>query len=283
MKFSIKPIATAVSLAVISVSAHAQLAAPAQGTTPSGANGLFLELYNTSTNATELVNLGYGYTDVTAASGHLAGSASPFVQGVANPTGAAGTVAQLNFGNIANFGDFTANSVFTVAAAATATQTGIAHIEGVEIGGTATPTVAFGGMAAVINNIQGEIANWNSLTSTGGTFLDATGGTTIAGSGTPSSGLSFGNAGLSGAAVGSSLSFYNILGNTSATGTFDGIAKNSVLTTQYSNGFFFLNANGDLTYNVTSAGAPVPLPAAVWLFGSGLLGLAGIGRRRAAV
>lgn len=39
----------------------------------------------------------------------------------------------------------------------------------------------------------------------------------------------------------------------------------------------------DLTLN--SAGtlsSPVPLPAAVWLFGSGLLGLVGVGRRRAA-
>jgi hypothetical protein len=281
MKFSIKPIAAAVSLAVISVSANAQLAPPAQGTTPSGANGLFLELYNGTTNATELVNLGYGYTDVAAATGNLSGASTPFVQGVANPTGAAGTVAQLNFGTIANFGDFASNSVFTVAAAATATQTGIAHIEGVEIGGTATPTVAYGGMSGVILNIQQEIAAWNSLTTTGGTYLDAAGSTTIAGSGPPSSALSFGNAGLSGASVGSTLSFYNILANTSATATFDGIPHTSVQTTQYSNGFFFLNSNGDLTYNVTSQ-APVPLPAAVWLFGSGLLGLAGIGRRRAA-
>jgi len=35
-----------------------------------------------------------------------------------------------------------------------------------------------------------------------------------------------------------------------------------------------LNSSGDLI------GTAVPLPAAVWLFGSGLLGLAGIGRRR---
>jgi hypothetical protein len=32
----------------------------------------------------------------------------------------------------------------------------------------------------------------------------------------------------------------------------------------------------------TLGSSPVPLPAAVWLFGSGLLGLAGVGRRRAA-
>jgi hypothetical protein len=41
-----------------------------------------------------------------------------------------------------------------------------------------------------------------------------------------------------------------------------------------------LSANGTLA---TAGGtSPVPLPAAVWLFGSGLLGLMGVGRRRAA-
>jgi hypothetical protein len=48
-------------------------------------------------------------------------------------------------------------------------------------------------------------------------------------------------------------------------------------------GFWFLSSTGDLTYNIASGGtAPVPLPAAIWLLGSGLLGMAGIARRRAA-
>jgi hypothetical protein len=40
-----------------------------------------------------------------------------------------------------------------------------------------------------------------------------------------------------------------------------------------------LSANGTLTIKGNSA-APVPLPAAVWLFGSGLMGLVGVSRRR---
>jgi hypothetical protein len=43
---------------------------------------------------------------------------------------------------------------------------------------------------------------------------------------------------------------------------------------------FTLASNGALTF--TDTPAAVPLPAAVWLFGSGLLGLVGIGRRRKA-
>jgi len=47
---------------------------------------------------------------------------------------------------------------------------------------------------------------------------------------------------------------------------------------------YLLSQNLTLTAAGTlMTGAAVPLPAAVWLFGSGLLGLIGVGRRRAAV
>lgn len=41
-----------------------------------------------------------------------------------------------------------------------------------------------------------------------------------------------------------------------------------------------LASTGALTYNIAGAPAAVPLPAAAWLFGSGLLGLVGIARRK---
>jgi hypothetical protein len=41
-----------------------------------------------------------------------------------------------------------------------------------------------------------------------------------------------------------------------------------------------LSASGDLVYSVPVPTSAVPLPAAVWLLGSGLLGLAGVGRRK---
>jgi hypothetical protein len=43
-----------------------------------------------------------------------------------------------------------------------------------------------------------------------------------------------------------------------------------------------LTANG-VTFAAESTSTPVPLPAAIWLLGSGLLGLAGVGRRKTAV
>jgi len=39
-------------------------------------------------------------------------------------------------------------------------------------------------------------------------------------------------------------------------------------------------SGGVLTFTSNNTGAPVPLPAAVWLLGSGLAGLVGVGRRR---
>jgi hypothetical protein len=64
-------------------------------------------------------------------------------------------------------------------------------------------------------------------------------------------------------ALGSSVTLYGVTGN-SSTGTVQ----------SYVLGTLELSTLGDLMTT------PVPLPAAVWLFGSGLLGLAGVGRRR---
>ena len=47
----------------------------------------------------------------------------------------------------------------------------------------------------------------------------------------------------------------------------------------YDLGSYTLNSAGDLVF--TAHPVVTPLPAAVWLLGSGLLGLAGVGRRRA--
>jgi len=62
-------------------------------------------------------------------------------------------------------------------------------------------------------------------------------------------------------------------------GTDDGIGGSPMDNGPFS-GF---NANFDITsVTVTAVTSAVPVPAAVWLFGSGLLGLAGVARRRKA-
>lgn len=73
-----------------------------------------------------------------------------------------------------------------------------------------------------------------------------------------------------GVSLGQSVSLYAVTGN-NGTGQAQSYVLGDNLT---------LSSNGTLT--VSSAPVVTPLPAAVWLFGSGLLGLLGVGRRRAA-
>lgn len=72
--------------------------------------------------------------------------------------------------------------------------------------------------------------------------------------------------------------------NLAADGTVTQIGVNSAgIATDPSNqkgGFFSLSSNGTVTWSPTAAVSAVPLPAAVWLMGSGLFGLIGVGRRR---
>ena len=72
-----------------------------------------------------------------------------------------------------------------------------------------------------------------------------------------------------------------------ATGTYDGTTGNySMSWTSLINGGPFDNNTGYWTLQgiaTLEAPAPIPLPAAVWLMGSGLLGMVGVARRKKSV
>jgi len=72
------------------------------------------------------------------------------------------------------------------------------------------------------------------------------------------------------AALGTNMNLYAYTGDGAKTAT----------SQVYTAGLIEMTANG--TLEETSGPPPVPLPAAVWLLGSGLLGLLGVGRRRTA-
>jgi hypothetical protein len=71
-----------------------------------------------------------------------------------------------------------------------------------------------------------------------------------------------------GVLVGSTQNFYALTTNSARTATAQVYILNGITLAK------------DGTLSAAAGGAPVPLPAAVWLLGSGLLGLFGVGRRR---
>ena len=113
----------------------------------------------------------------------------------------------------------------------------------------------------------GKVYAWSAGSGAGNAWGAATGGT---GGSTDLYGQEFDQAGI---ALGTSNTLYGLTGN-SGPGQVQSYILGANLT---------LGTNGTLSVgSTTPPPPPVPLPAAVWLFGSGLLGLFGVGRRRAA-
>jgi hypothetical protein len=87
----------------------------------------------------------------------------------------------------------------------------------------------------------------------------------------------FGNGGAadSWTALGTAESLYGVTGNS------PGSSAGSALLQDYTLGTVSLSSAGVLTF-AGSGGSQVPLPAGLWLLGSGLLGLLGVSRRKVA-
>src|SRR5580700_3785421 len=114
MKMTLKPIAVAAGLALVSVSAHAQLASPAYGTTVPTAETLYLSVWNSAGTTSEVVNLSYLDSALTVPSGNLTpnSATTPYTTAV-NPATGTGSVLQLNFGTVANFSSLFGSTLTT--------------------------------------------------------------------------------------------------------------------------------------------------------------------------
>jgi len=276
MKLSITPVALAVTMALGAAVAQAQT--PTYGTTAVAGNGLYLAVWDNSTGYTDLVNLTSLESQVSVAGGALT-TPTPGSNGwtqVSNFDGYA-TVDQINLGTISNFA-----SLFPASGQSAATQ------YGVYAGGSATnieATIAVGTgstvTATAVNTMNtaiiGEQAEWLDASNTSplGDTTNKAAFSVPSGNGS----LEDGALGLTGdsfsTAVGTAANFYNYV----VTGRPASLTTNEE-GYQGNPGFWFLSSTGDLTWNLVATASTVPLPPAVWLFASGLIGLGLIGRRR---
>jgi hypothetical protein len=280
MKLSITPVALVVTMALGAAVAQAQT--PSYGTTSPNdgglADGLYLAVWDNTSGYTDLVDLNSTITQVAISSGTLT-TPTPGSNGwtqVSNFDGYA-TVDQINLGTISNFSSlFASPSASTQYAVVAANNTGTDVLATIAQG--TTPTVTESAVKTMQGSIGGEVAEWNTASNTS-PLSDKT--NTQSWSIPSGSGLGDGNLGLTGdsfsSAVGTAESFYSYVVNTAT-------RPASLTTTQYSyqgqGGFWFLSSTGDLSWNLITTASTVPLPPAVWLFASGLIGLGLIGRRR---
>ena len=274
MKLKLKLVAIAAAMASLSGVAHADLTS---GSTVN--NGSFsLLAFNTVTRDWYIRDLGYLINDFIP-TGITTSAADGAVVG--DKTGEAG---QLINGTVkSNFSDAAFGTWFS-AQTATDVRWMVGAYDQVSSSGTgsqrriiisssnAAQTFTNGALDTFVST-----ANWGGLSAFANPFtLSQTGTNIFAQADTGAN--SFSAPGLVGQAQ--SL-FYQVRG------AFTGSSSLSSTQTVYGNSAgaasLTLAANGDLTYSLAPANvAAVPLPAAAWLMGAGLLGMGGMVRRRRA-
>lgn len=141
--------------------------------------------------------------------------------------------------------------------------------------GTATAgNITSTGLTTVTNNIGTAATSLNCGTSLTGCSSTST---LLKGA---SYSNTLGNGGLSTSqSLGGTLEMMYITQNGTNPGAANAAAYD-FFDNAYGRGTWNLASNGALTYDIAGAPSAVPVPAALWLFGSGLLGLVGIGRRK---
>jgi hypothetical protein len=253
------------ALTLGAVSAHAALAVPT--TSNPGDLILFAEVLNSS----------------NAVIGSFAGDTGVKVTAVASAI--SGGVTKLG-------GDSNLASLISLG-----TQSGNSIVWGVQGGGQLSAldyelgdpgaaqfytTATANGYTNIIGQPTGVLDTWANLgntLATVNTHLAHSGDLSVFGSSTAAAGIWD-----STAISNNPQNWYGGGGNTGNTGlnTADalyGVTGGATKVAVSQTGVVTLSASG-LTFGTASA--PVPLPAAIWLLGSGLLGLAGVGRRKAA-
>lgn len=279
MKFNLKMIAAAAAMVAVS-SAHADLA----GNNAAGTGSSFALLaFNTTTGSYYVRDLGYTLNSflpnsvtTSALDGGVTGTQTPEAGNTI--TWAAGTFSSWLAGQ-------TSGAIaWTVAAGDNLTAGGATNQARALVALSAAPAVTVTNTlvrGAVTNaNGVGGLANTNNgaanANDSSTTWYDKT-GATVLGSFLNNNG--FGTGTLNSLNTAASLFYY---ATTAATGASTTAANVSSFSNSLNTATLTLASSGVLTYDLQPAVSAVPLPAAAWLMGSGLVGLAGMFRRRKA-
>lgn len=291
-KFNLKTLAVAVALAAAGSQANAAMV-NAQGTLSDGNSSVILYAYSTSLARSYSRDLGFNLNDFlyNGTSAPTAGSL-PF-NPAATPAVSTGNVTDLgyalNFGADALMTSWLGNG----SALASDVQWGIAAVDGQGTGSAfrALTTVQAGASSAGTTNFELSTFELKFDTYVGahnplGTHATGLNGSAGSGGSDGSNadasavfGVNWGGATsfFATGGVGQSLEMFFMAGN----GT---LANANATSVRYGNteGFATWTLNGDssFVYGAPAAVSAVPIPPAVWLFGSGLLGLVGIARRK---
>lgn len=275
MKFNLKMIAIASAMASMAGAAHADLQAPG-----SNNGSLTLVAFNTATSAYYMRDTGFLLNDfLPTGATTLAGDGS--VSG--NKTPEAGLT--LNKTNTPTFQDASFSSWLS-AQTLSDVKWFLNATDSVSNSGALTQrrfvTSSMNGAETATN---GQLDNFVGTANAGGLATQfGTGSLSVTGTGAPvgwSGNFGLGADGL--ASIGDSASLFYFVRT-----AYTGGSATPAVTTKFGNSLNFatvtLAANGDFTYSLAAAEAPaaVPVPAAAWLLGSGLLAMGGAARRRKA-
>ena len=272
MKFNLKMIAAAAALASMAGAANADIVTSGQS------GSLVLTALNTVTQSFYMRDLGFTLsTFLPTGAANSVGFTGSAIVGDKTPT--AGLT--LNAANTANFGD-AAFSTWYGAQTSADVKWFVNAVDSISSASTGVSRLITSSINTAQTASNGQVTNFVRTANAGGLDAFFNPGT-LSVTGTSTNAEWANNFGLGGnglAAVGESASLFYFT-RTAATGSISVSANGG----PYGNGTNFasvsLASNGDFSYTLAPVSA-VPLPAAAWLMGAGLVALGGAARRRKA-
>jgi len=262
---TIKAAVGAALLSAAAIPAFAQTI-PTSGPTPQpglGAGGLIVYVWDATTSTSLAEWLGGDSTTFGTPAATVAGTTDY------------GVLGGSQFSSLFSASEVAAGNVQFIVTAVNAVSSGTPTADFTAAAGTPLTTSRNSALVTFAQNINTGIASVMDGATACNNVNPCTATSTTAATyaGTSLALTKMGNIVLDGTAGGAALNFYQIVSP----------GANALMTpTQFAAGgnaaTWTLSGAGDLVYSVP--GAPVPLPPALWLLGSGLLGLAGIARRK---